>query len=56
MLKISYDTWLLLVTHLQKVLGVPYEETFAGIIEVKKLLLIIANLGVSSYSPKIYLF
>jgi uncharacterized protein YneF (UPF0154 family) len=35
-------------------LGVRHEDTFVGIIEDKKKL-IIANMGVSSYSPKIYL-
>ncbi len=35
-------------------LGVSHEETFVGIIENKKKLKI-ANMGVSSYSPKIYL-
>jgi lysophospholipase L1-like esterase len=34
-------------------LGVPYEETFVGIIN-KKTIPEIANMGVSSYSPKIY--
>lgn len=34
-------------------IGIPYEETFAGIINLKTIPEI-ANLGVSSYSPKIY--
>jgi len=34
-------------------LGVPYEETFVGIIN-KKTIPEVANMGVSSYSPKIY--
>jgi hypothetical protein len=34
-------------------IGIPYEETFAGIINLKTTPEI-ANLGVSSYSPKIY--
>ena len=34
-------------------IGIPYEETFAGIINLKTTDEI-ANLGVSSYSPKIY--
>ena len=34
-------------------IGIPYEETFAGIINIKTIPEI-ANLGVSSYSPKIY--
>ena len=34
-------------------IGIPYEETFAGIINFKTIPEI-ANLGVSSYSPKIY--
>ena len=34
-------------------IGIPYEETFAGIINLKTMPEI-ANLGVSSYSPKIY--
>lgn len=34
-------------------LGVPYEETFVGIIN-KKTVPEVANMGVSSYSPKIY--
>lgn len=33
--------------------GIPYEETFAGIINLRTIPEI-ANLGVSSYSPKIY--
>lgn len=34
-------------------IGIPYEETFAGIINLRTIPEI-ANLGVSSYSPKIY--
>jgi len=34
-------------------IGIPYEETFVGIINLKTIPEI-ANLGVSSYSPKIY--
>ncbi len=34
-------------------LGVPYEETFVGIIN-NKIIPEVANMGVSSYSPKIY--
>lgn len=36
-------------------IGLPYEETFVGVIAQNMPTLKIANLGVSSYSPSIYL-